>query len=66
MLMLTLTPEQSRIVEASDKPVTAMDALKHREYVILSKDTYERVRRILEPEEVDPSFYECEEPIRHS
>ena len=64
--MLMFTPEQTRIVEAADQPVPATDADHHRQYVILSRDTYERVRRLLEPEEVDPSFYECEEPTQTS
>lgn len=64
--MLTLTPDQAQIVRDAHQPVPALDAQRHQEYVILSKDLYDRVRRILEPEEVDPSFYECEEPKRDS
>jgi hypothetical protein len=64
--MLMLTPEQTRIVEEANKPIAITDAQQHREYVILTRDTYERIRRVLEPEEVDPSFYECEEPVRSS
>ena len=66
MPTLTFTPEQALIVERSDEPVQATTAHTRREYVIVSKDTWERVRRILEPEVTDRSLYECSEPIRHS
>jgi PHD/YefM family antitoxin component YafN of YafNO toxin-antitoxin module len=45
--MLMLTPEQTRIVEEANKPIAITDAQQHREYVILTRDTYERIRRVL-------------------
>jgi hypothetical protein len=66
MTTLLLTPEQALIVDKATEPVKAKDAQTQREYVIVSQDTWNRVRRILELDVTDRSFYECSEPVRHS
>ncbi len=58
--MATITPEQRRLVEqAGEAPVRIADA--DREYVILRADVYDRMRHLLEVEEIDPSFFEIGE-----
>jgi hypothetical protein len=60
--MATITPEQMRLVEqAGEAPVRIADAETHREYVILRADVYDRMRHLLEVEEIDPSFFEIGE-----
>jgi hypothetical protein len=57
--MVTITPEQRRLLEqAGDAPVRIADAETDREYVILRADVYDRMRHLLEEEEIDPSFFE--------
>jgi hypothetical protein len=60
--MATITPEQRRFVEqAGEAPVRIADAESKREYVILRADVYDRMRHLLEVEEIDPSFFEIGE-----
>jgi hypothetical protein len=60
--MATITPEQRQLVEqAGDVPVRLADAETHQEYVILRADVYDRMRHLLEEEEIDPSFFEIGE-----
>lgn len=66
MTTLLLTPEQALVVNRAKEPVKARDAQTQREYVIVSQDTWDRVKRMLEAEVTDRSFYECSEPVRHS
>jgi hypothetical protein len=57
--MATITPEQRRLVEqAGDAPVRIADVETDREYVILRAEIFDRMRRLLEIEEIDPSFFE--------
>jgi hypothetical protein len=57
--MATITPEQRRLVEqAGDAPVRIADTETDREYVLLRADVYDRMRHLLEVEEIDPSFFE--------
>lgn len=57
--MVTITPEQRRLVEqAGDKPVRIADAETNGEYVLLRAHVYDRMRHLLEEEEIDPSFFE--------
>jgi hypothetical protein len=57
--MATITPEQKQLVEqAGDEPVRIADVETNREYVILRADVYDRMRHLLEEEEIDPSFFE--------
>jgi hypothetical protein len=66
-VMTTLTPEQRRAVTAAgDHPFRVDDPETHQAYVILKADIYERIRAVLEEEEIDPSFFEIDdfEPLR--
>jgi hypothetical protein len=45
-------------VWGGDEPVRIADAETQREYVILRADVYDRMRHLLEEEEIDPSFFE--------
>jgi hypothetical protein len=57
--MATITPEQRQLIEqAGDEPVRISDAESNREYVLLSADIFDRMRHLLEVEEIDPSFFE--------
>ncbi len=57
--MVTLTPEQRQLVEqAGDAPVRIADVETDREYVLLRADVYDKMRHLLEVEEIDPSFFE--------
>ncbi len=57
--MATITPEQRRLVEqAGEAPVRIADEETQREYVILRAEIYDRMRHLLEVEEIDPSFFE--------
>lgn len=59
--MIELTPQQRREVEQAEKPVAVLDVETKREYVLVRREIYERLQKIMEIEEVDPSFYECDE-----
>ena len=61
-LVIQLTSEQTLAVEQADSPIRATDA-QNREYVILSSELFDRMKRVLEIEEIDRSFYECEDEI---
>ncbi len=57
--MTTITPEQRQLVEqAGGEAVRLADAETSQEYVILRADVYDRMRHLLEVEEIDPSFFE--------
>lgn len=59
-MTLQLTEEQRRAIEAiSGAPPHVV--VGEKEYVLLSLETYEQVRAILEAEEIDPSLYEFDE-----
>ena len=56
--MAAITPKQRRLVEqAGDAAGRIADAETDREYVILRADLYDRMRHLLEVEEIDPSFF---------
>jgi hypothetical protein len=64
--MASITPEQRQLVDqAGEQPVRLADEETRREYVILRADVYDRMRHLLEEEEIDPSFFEIEdfEPV---
>lgn len=57
--MATLTPEQRQEIEKSgDQPVRIEDPQTHAKYVIVKEEVYDRIRALLEEEEIDPSFFE--------
>ena len=54
--------ELRREVErAGDTPVRLIDPATKEQFVILRAEAYERLRRLLQAERVDPSLYEFEE-----
>jgi hypothetical protein len=64
--MVVITPEQRQLLEqAGEAPVRISDVESEREYVLLRADVYDRMRRLLEVEEIDPSFFEIDdfEPV---
>jgi hypothetical protein len=60
--MAALTPEQRQEIEkAGEEPVRLSDPETHRKYVIVKEEAYERMRALLEEEEIDPSYFEYED-----
>ena len=57
--MLQLTHEQSQAVEKEVDPIPVQSATG--EFVLLRKERFDRMMRDLQAEEIDRSFYECEE-----
>ncbi len=59
---IELTQKQRReVVQAGDRPVRLTDPETKAEFVVLRAEVYERMRRALEAEAVDPSLFEFEE-----
>ena len=58
---IELTPEQWREVENAELPISVKSPKE--EFVLVQKETFERMKRIVEVEEVDPSYFECGEDI---
>ena len=57
--MATMTPEQRRLVEqAGEAPVRIATEESQREYVVLPAEINDRMRHVLEGEQIDPSFFE--------
>jgi len=65
-MSIQLTREQRQVVEHSAEPLRFVDPDSKREYVLLRAELYERMRRIVDAEVVDPSLYEFEEPANPS
>jgi hypothetical protein len=61
-MSIQLTREQRQVVEQSKGPLRFVDPDSKREYVLLRAEMYERMRRLVEAEVGDPSFFEFEEP----
>ena len=59
--MIELTEKQGQAVATAKQPVSVIDPKTHRKYVLLSATTYERMRKAMATETVDPSFFEFEE-----
>jgi hypothetical protein len=58
-MSLTLNDELCRaLAERGGKPIELTDD-QNRRYVLLTAEQYERMARMLENEEIDPSFYEA-------
>ncbi len=63
--MVELTAEQCDVVEkAKDQPVRLRHPETRTEYVVMPAKVFERMRRLLETEIIDPSFFEFEEPVK--
>lgn len=57
--MATIPPELRQEIEQSgDQPVRIEDPKTHKKYVIVKEEIYERMRALLEEEEIDPSLFE--------
>ncbi len=61
-MSIRLTEAQRRAVARSRRePVQVIDPRSKETYVLLRAAAYERIRRALEAEAVDPSFFEFED-----
>ena len=61
-MSIELTEELRREIErVGDGPVRIIHPGTGEEYVVLRAEVYERLRRLLAAEVIDPSFYEFEE-----
>ena len=57
--MTTITPEQRRLIEqAGTEPVRLEDPETRQGYVLLRREVYERLLKLMETERVDRSLYE--------
>lgn len=56
--MIELTKEQKQAV-AEGRPVEFCDG--DQIFYVVSKDVYDRIRLILDAEDIDPSFFEFDE-----
>lgn len=57
--MIPLTPELRQAIEdAGDEPVRIEDPQTTVAYVVLKLEVYEQMRASMNPEEIDPSFFE--------
>ena len=59
--MIELTERQHQEVAATKDPVRILDRTTNSEYVLVRAEVFERMRKALEAERVDPSFYELED-----
>ena len=59
--MIELTEQQRVEARKENAPVRMTDPATHAEHVLLPVVVYERMRRLLDAEAVDPSLYEFEE-----
>ncbi len=56
---MTITHEiRQAIDQAGEQPVRVDDPETRTQYVILKAEVYDRMRSLLEAEEIDPSFFE--------
>ena len=53
--------EDMRRAMGKGEPVEVTDPDTHEVYVLVKRDQYQAMRRLLEVEEIDPSLYEVEE-----
>jgi hypothetical protein len=61
-MSIELSEELRReIGRAGREPLRLVDPETKEEFVVLRADVYERLRRLLDAEQIDPSFYEFEQ-----
>ena len=60
-MMQTLPAELRRFISESNDPVPLQDAESQRLYYLISADQYEKVKRFMEAEEIDSSFFEFDD-----
>ena len=53
--------EEMRQALGEGQPVELTDPDTHEVYVLVKREQYRAMRRLLEAEEIDPSLYEVEE-----
>jgi hypothetical protein len=64
---MTITPELKQAIhEAGEKPVPIEDPETKTSYVMVKRDVYERLVKLVEVESVDPSLYEYGEFVSAS
>ena len=56
MTIVTLERRQA-IAQAGGNPLRVEDPETHQAYVIVKAEVFERLRTVLEDEEIDPSFF---------
>lgn len=59
--MSNVITEELRQALSQNHPVEIVDPDTGDVYVVVRRDQYERMRRLTEVEEIDPSFYEAED-----
>ena len=59
--MIELSHEQREAVNGGENPVRVVDPASQHEYILIRAEAFEKMKRLLEAEVVDPSFYEFEE-----
>ena len=55
------TPEQTNLLLNMEDHITAAVPTMNKSFVIIPQDTFEKMRELLQVDEVDPSFFDCEE-----
>lgn len=55
-----LTPEQASILLQSQDQLTVL-VPGAKPYVLVPRDSYDRMKELLQVDDVDPSFFDCEE-----
>ena len=60
-MKLTLPEELRQAVSQSHAPVELQDGQTNRLYYLISADQYEKMKQLVEAEEIDPSFFEFED-----
>jgi hypothetical protein len=60
-MKLTFPEELRKAVSQSNAPVELQDWESNRLYYLISADQYGRLKRLLEAEDIDPSFFEFED-----
>lgn len=60
-MTLTLPAELRQFVSGSNDPVQLQDAETQRLYYLIPSDQYEKMKRFLDAEEIDPSFFEFDD-----
>jgi hypothetical protein len=61
MTSFQLTPEQASLLRTAQDHITfAVPGISER-FVIIRQDRFDKMKELLEVDEVDPSFFDCEE-----
>ena len=59
---MTITTELRQAIErAGNGPVRIEDPHTHTAYVLLKAEVYDRMRTLVEADEIDPSFFEIDD-----